>query len=404
MTSSVLIDDSLGEETHMTQHSADFFANLADDIDTDHYHVSSHDSVWSWSALHIFGRDVVAATIDVAQCVQGQCSQDQGLLRQETCSFPQLGMISSMRLPLVICWNGFESGDEDDNARSATLRCDALRMALAQYSSAAPIVSIVQGSVTGPLASCLALSDFIIAADANASFAVNSPTTILQTTGITCKATAESRQSDFSYVAQDLADATDFARFLLSFLPSVIGTAAPVFDAPAHELTVSEQRHIRIAELFDAITDDDTPLYLGSSSDASVALGFARVYGHSVGVITPHGPRDRMLIDARALTDITAFARLCQRFSLPVISSIDEFRFAPEPLGGAAARSDSAMLHDAATLAAIQADNSQLWVHVEAAESSLIRLWANGADESMNLAQLDMMLQHLLAGHAPCAR
>jgi acetyl-CoA carboxylase carboxyltransferase component len=313
-------------------------------------------------------------------------------------------MISSMRLPLVICWNGFESGDEDDNARSATLRCDALRMALAQYSSAAPIVSIVQGSVTGPLASCLALSDFIIAADANASFAVNSPTTILQTTGITCKATAESRQSDFSYVAQDLADATDFARFLLSFLPSVIGTAAPVFDAPAHELTVSEQRHIRIAELFDAITDDDTPLYLGSSSDASVALGFARVYGHSVGVITPHGPRDRMLIDARALTDITAFARLCQRFSLPVISSIDEFRFAPEPLGGAAARSDSAMLHDAATLAAIQADNSQLWVHVEAAESSLIRLWANGADESMNLAQLDMMLQHLLAGHAPCAR
>ncbi|MCI1673824.1 MAG: hypothetical protein LKI34_06405 [Bifidobacterium tibiigranuli] len=388
----------------MTQHSADFFASLADDSNADCHPVSSHDSVWSWSVLHIFGRDVVAATIDVAQCVQEQCSQDQGFLKQETCSFPQLGMISSMRLPLVICWNGLESGDEDDNARSATLRCDALRMALAQYSSAAPIVSIVQGSLTGPLASCLALSDFIIAADANASFAVNSPTTILQATGITCKATAESRQSDFSYVAQDLADATDFARFLLSFLPSAIGTAAPVFDAPAHELTTSAQRHIRIAELIDAITDDDTPLYLGSPSDASVALGFARVYGHSVGVITPRGPRDRMLIDARALADIAAFARLCQRFSLPVISAIDEFRFAPEPLGGAAARSDSAMLHDVAALAAIQADNSQLWVHVEAAESSLIRLWANGADESMNLAQLDMMLQHLLAGHAPCAR
>jgi hypothetical protein len=436
MTSSVLIDDSLGEETHMTQHSADYFASLADDSNADYHPVSSHDSVWSWSVLHIFGRPVVAATINVSQCVQKQCSQDQGVPRQEACSFSQLGMASSMRLPLIICWNGLESGDEDSGMSSETLRCDDLRMALARYSSSSPIVSIVQGSVTGPLASCLALSDFIIAAGAEASFAVSFSTTILQATGITHTATAESRQADFSYVAQDFTDAADFARFLLSFLPSAIGEAAPVFDASTHEPAVSAQRHISIAELFDAVTDDDTPLYLSSTSDASVALGFARVHGHAVGVIAPHGARDRILVDSRALADITDFARLCQRFALPVVSAVDEFRFAPEPLGsttpgsaalhGAAVRGDCDMLRDAAALADIQADSSQLWIRLEpaepladndatqapsampsvpsSAEQPIVRLQVNGAGETMSLAQVDMMLRHLLAGHASYAR
>jgi propionyl-CoA carboxylase beta chain len=209
-----------------------------------------------------------------------------------------------------------------------------------------PQISLVLGPCAGGAVYSPAITDFTVMVDKTSHMFITGPDVIRTVTGEDVQMeelggarTHNTRSGNAHYLATDEADAIDYVRALLSFLPSNNLDEPPTVDAPA-ELELSDDdlaldtlipdsanQPYDIHTVIDAVVADFLevqPLYA-----QNIVVGFGRVEGRPVGVVANQPMHLAGCLDIAASEKAARFVRTCDAFNLPVITFVDVPGFLP---------------------------------------------------------------------------
>jgi len=205
-----------------------------------------------------------------------------------------------------------------------------------------PQISIVCGPAAGGAVYSPALTDFVIMVDKTSQMFVTGPDVIKAVTGeevgmeeLGGALTHNKTSGVAHYLAPDEADAFDYARVLLSYLPDSWDSGTPVYVANSElEITDRDRRLNEIIpdstsvpydvlRIVEAIVDPDSFLEVQPLFAPNIVIGFARVEGQSVGIIAnqPNAMAGTLNIDAGEKA--ARFVRFCDAFGIPILTLVD---------------------------------------------------------------------------------
>ncbi len=214
-----------------------------------------------------------------------------------------------------------------------------------------PQISLIMGPCAGGAVYSPALTDFTLMVEATSHMFITGPDVIKTVTGEEVSfedlggAHAHNVKSGVAhYQAKDEDDCLDFARELLSYLPSNNLDEPPLQPLADGEVTldITEQD----AELdtlvpdspnqpYDAHTliahvlDDGEFLEVHAGFAPNIVVGFGRVEGASVGVVANQPMHLAGCLDIDASEKAARFVRTCDAFSIPVLTFVDVPGFLP---------------------------------------------------------------------------
>ncbi|KAB7791109.1 acyl-CoA carboxylase subunit beta [Bifidobacterium leontopitheci] len=211
-----------------------------------------------------------------------------------------------------------------------------------------PQISLILGPCAGGAVYCPALTDLIIMTRENSNMFVTGPDVVKAATGETISMTDlgggvvhATRSGVAHYLGEDEADAIDYARTVLAYLPSSSDAEPPVY---AYAATRSERDVAgRIASI---VPDNDRQPYdmldvircivdygefvqVHELFASSAVVGFACIDGHPVGVVANQPNVRAGILDVDASEKIARFVRLCDAFNLPVVTLVDTPGYKP---------------------------------------------------------------------------
>ncbi|AEW92434.1 MULTISPECIES: acyl-CoA carboxylase subunit beta [Streptomycetaceae] len=204
-----------------------------------------------------------------------------------------------------------------------------------------PQISLLLGSCAGGAAYSPALTDFTVMTEGTSRMFVTGPDVIRSVTGedTTAEALGGARANatvngNAHYLAADEADAFDFTRVLLSYLPAnncepppvYAGPGAddaaddPVLDtlAPASPRAAYDMRHI-----VRRVVDDGELLEIHERFAPNVVCAFARAAGATVGVVANQPAHAAGALDIDASEKAARFVRFCDAFGIPLLTFVD---------------------------------------------------------------------------------
>jgi propionyl-CoA carboxylase beta chain len=215
-----------------------------------------------------------------------------------------------------------------------------------------PQISLIMGPAAGGAVYSPAITDFTLMVDGTSHMFITGPDVIKTVTGeeVTFEelggAHAHAVKSGVAhYQARDEDDCFDYARELLSYLPSNNLEEAPVVDAPADPVAAEEttstdleldtlipdspnqpyDMHTVIA----GVLDDGEFLEVHAGFAPNIIVGFGRVAGASVGVVANQPMHFAGALDINASEKAARFVRTCDAFSVPVVTFVDVPGFLP---------------------------------------------------------------------------
>jgi propionyl-CoA/long-chain acyl-CoA carboxylase carboxyl transferase subunit len=215
-----------------------------------------------------------------------------------------------------------------------------------------PQISLIMGPAAGGAVYSPAITDFTLMVDGTSHMFITGPDVIKTVTGeeVTFEelggAHAHAVKSGVAhYQARDEDDAFDYARELLSYLPSNNLEEAPVVGAPADPVAAEEttsadleldtlipdspnqpyDMHTVIA----GVLDDGEFLEVHAGFAPNIIVGFGRVAGASVGVVANQPMHFAGALDINASEKAARFVRTCDAFSVPVVTFVDVPGFLP---------------------------------------------------------------------------
>jgi propionyl-CoA carboxylase beta chain len=215
-----------------------------------------------------------------------------------------------------------------------------------------PQISLIMGPAAGGAVYSPAITDFTLMVDGTSHMFITGPDVIKTVTGeeVTFEelggAHAHAVKSGVAhYQARDEDDCFDYARELLSYLPSnnleeppMVG--APVDPVAAEEVTSADleldtlipdspnqpyDMHTVIA----GVLDDGEFLEVHAGFAPNIIVGFGRVAGASVGVVANQPMHFAGALDINASEKAARFVRTCDAFSVPVVTFVDVPGFLP---------------------------------------------------------------------------
>ncbi|PLX70132.1 MAG: methylmalonyl-CoA carboxyltransferase [Denitrovibrio sp.] len=214
-------------------------------------------------------------------------------------------------------------------------------------SGVVPQISIIAGPCAGGAAYSPALTDFIIQVEHEGQMFITGPSVIKQVTGEDVSSEelggAESH-SHYSgvvhFTAQNGHEAMNLCRRLLSFLPSNNTEEPPAIPTETSQLMGPEE-HLR-----NLIPDDPKEPYdmhnvilnLVDNADflevqehfaPNIIIGFARVSGHTVGVVANQPLEKAGVLDIDSSSKAARFIRFCNAFNIPLVTLVDVPGFMP---------------------------------------------------------------------------
>ncbi len=219
-------------------------------------------------------------------------------------------------------------------------------------SGVVPQISLIMGPAAGGAVYSPAITDFTLMVDGTSHMFITGPDVIKTVTGeeVTFEelggAHAHAVKSGVAhYQARDEDDCFDFARELLSYLPSNNLEEPPVVDAPADPVAAEEitpadleldalipdspnqpyDMHTVIA----SVLDDEEFLEVHAGFASNIIVGFGRVAGASVGVVANQPMHFAGALDINASDKAARFVRTCDAFSVPVVTFVDVPGFLP---------------------------------------------------------------------------
>ncbi len=211
-----------------------------------------------------------------------------------------------------------------------------------------PQISLVMGPCAGGAVYSPALTDFTLMVDQTSHMFITGPDVIKTVTGEEVSfedlggAHAHSTKSGVAhYQAADESDCLDYARALLSYLPSnnledppTTGAAADagITDADAELDTLipdSANQPYDMHTVIEHVLDGGEFLEVHAGFAANVIVGFGRVDGGSVGVVANQPMHFAGCLDIDASEKAARFVRTCDAFNVPLLTFVDVPGFLP---------------------------------------------------------------------------
>jgi len=213
-------------------------------------------------------------------------------------------------------------------------------------SGVVPQISVMLGPCAGGAVYSPALTDFVIMARDTSFMFLTGPEVIKAVTGEDVNVANlggplihNCRSGVAHFLAANEQAAISMAKLLLSYLPQN-NTEDPPQVAPydpADRMEESLNSVVPAAEnepydmhlVIDAVFDRDSFLEVHGCYAPNAVIGFARLDGHAVGIVANQPAHMAGALDIDASDKISRFIRICDAYSIPLITFVDCPGFLP---------------------------------------------------------------------------
>jgi propionyl-CoA carboxylase beta chain len=215
-----------------------------------------------------------------------------------------------------------------------------------QSSGVIPQISLIMGPCAGGAVYSPAITDFIFMVEGSSYMFITGPDVVKTVTGeeVTFEelggaATHASKSGVAQFIAADEEACLDDARYLLSFLPQNNAEPAPFFEPadprdreePELDTLIPDDpaKPYDIKQVIRLVVDDGEFFEVHERYAENIVCGFARLGGHSVGVV---GNQPRALagvLDIDSSVKAARFVRTCDAFNVPLVTFVDVPGFLP---------------------------------------------------------------------------
>ena len=215
-----------------------------------------------------------------------------------------------------------------------------------------PQISLIMGPCAGGAVYSPAITDFTLMVDKTSYMFITGPDVIKTVTGEEVSqeelggAHAHNVKSGVAhYQATDEQDCLDFARELLSYLPSNNldePPAGPAAADPAAALEITDsdaeldtlipdspRQPYDMHTVIQHVLDDGEFLEIHAGFAQNMVVGFGRVDGAPVGVVANQPMHSAGTLDINASEKAARFVRTCDAFGIPVVTFVDVPGFLP---------------------------------------------------------------------------
>ncbi len=209
-----------------------------------------------------------------------------------------------------------------------------------------PQISVIMGPSAGGAVYSPALTDFIFMVRNSSYMFVTGPDVVKAVTHEEVSfedlggASVHSETSGVCHVAADSeADTLYLVRKLLSYLPQN-NLEDPPYVPPADDPLRAEDaldeiipddpgKPYDIKDVIRLIVDDGQFFEIHESYAANIVVGFARLGGHSVGIVANQPAVLAGVLDIDASEKAARFVRFCDAFNIPIVTFVDVPGFLP---------------------------------------------------------------------------
>jgi propionyl-CoA carboxylase beta chain len=216
----------------------------------------------------------------------------------------------------------------------------------AQYSGVIPQIAVMLGPCAGGAAYSPALQDLVIMVEKSSFMFLTGPDVIRAVTGEVIDAEAlggADVHMSISGVAhlsvKSEIEALETVRNYLSYLPSN-NVENPPYETPEDDLLRMDESLNSIVPLdpsepyimhqvIEKIVDQGSFFEFQPSWARNAIIGFARIGGHSVGIVGQEPAIMAGVIDIDAADKMTRFVRMCDCFNIPLVTFVDSPGFLP---------------------------------------------------------------------------
>ncbi len=216
----------------------------------------------------------------------------------------------------------------------------------AQYSGVIPQISVMLGPCAGGAAYSPALTDMIIMVREHSFMFLTGPQVIKTVTGEEVDveqlggAEIHTSVSGTAHLAVDSEEeALVMCRQALSYLPAnnvENPTYIPPTDDPLrmdeelnHIVPLDPSEPYSMHQVIGHVVDHGVFFELQPAWARNAIIGFARIGGHSVGIVAQEPSTMAGVIDIDAADKITRFVRMCDCFNVPLVTFVDSPGFLP---------------------------------------------------------------------------
>lgn len=213
-------------------------------------------------------------------------------------------------------------------------------------SGVVPQISVIMGPCAGGAVYSPALTDFIIMVRNSSYMFVTGPEVVKTVTHEEVSfedlggASVHSEISGVCHMAADSeADALYLIQKLLAYLPQNNMEDPPFVPNGDDPLRMDERldslvpddpgKPYNIKDAIHMIVDDGIFLEVHESYAANIATGFARLGGHSIGIIANQPAVLAGVLDIEASEKAARFVRFCDAFNIPILTFVDVPGFLP---------------------------------------------------------------------------
>jgi propionyl-CoA carboxylase beta chain len=211
-----------------------------------------------------------------------------------------------------------------------------------------PQISLILGPCAGGSAYSPALTDFTVMVKETSNMFITGPEVIKTVTGedvgmeeLGGALTHNTKSGNAHYMAESEADAIDYVKALLSYLPSNNMDGSPVMP-PTQTLAKSTadlslntlipdspNQPYDMKTLIETLVDEAEFLEVHSLYAPNIVVGFARIEGQSIGIIANQPSALAGTLDINSSEKAARFLRFCDAFNIPILTLVDVPGFLP---------------------------------------------------------------------------
>ena len=211
-----------------------------------------------------------------------------------------------------------------------------------------PQISLILGPCAGGSAYSPALTDFTVMVKETSNMFITGPDVIKTVTGedvgmeeLGGAFTHNTKSGNSHYMADSEADAIDYVKALLSYLPSNNMDGSPVLPATetlaksASDIALntlipdSPNQPYDMKVLIESLVDEGEFLEVHALYAPNIVVGFARIEGQSVGIIANQPSQLAGTLDINSSEKAARFLRFCDAFNIPILTLVDVPGFMP---------------------------------------------------------------------------
>jgi acetyl-CoA carboxylase carboxyltransferase component len=213
-------------------------------------------------------------------------------------------------------------------------------------SGVTPQISVILGPCAGGAVYSPAMTDFIFMVDQTSHMFITGPDVVKTVTGeeVTLEELGgakshASKSGVATFVGPDEQTVLDDVRYLLGFLPANNLESAPhveTDDDPKRRvpelidlLPASSNQPYDMRKVIEAVVDDGDFVEYFPRWAGSIVCGFARLDGHSVGIVGNQPMVLAGVLDIESAEKGARFVRTCDAFNIPLVTFVDVPGFLP---------------------------------------------------------------------------